>query len=163
MQIKKISFTMQILLISVLISCTELNGIIVDLPPSTPDEIPPFVITRPVFEISERPFHFNYSGVVFNLFNTGPEVIDTITVSFRVFDQRTQSSPFLGTNKFEITKLELIHPNESKEIIISLDRFIYIAPTEPYIIDFFYVSRIDYVDGKVWEDKYGKFRVRVAI
>ena len=143
-------------------SCADLGSIIVDMPPETPAEIPPFVITKPIFELNGRPFNFNYSGVVFNFFNTGEEIVDAITVSFRLFDQRTQNSPLIGTNKFEITKRELVLPEENKEIIISLDHFIYIAPTEAYLIDFFYVSRINYVDGHVWEDKYGKYRVRAA-
>ena len=143
-------------------SCSDLGGIIVDLPPSTQDEMPPFVITKPVFETNGRPLHYNYSAVVFNFLNTGTEVIGALTVSFRLFDQRTQNSPLIGTNKFEITKNELIHPDENREIVISLDRFLYIAPTEPYIIDFFYISKINYVDGNVWEDKYGKYRVRAA-
>ena len=142
------------------ISCADFGTIIVDLPPATPDEIPPFVITKPLFELNSRPYHFNYSGIIFNFYNTGDEIVDTITISFRIFDQKTQNSPLIGTNKFEITKRELIHPDENKEIIISLDNFIYIAPTEPYLIDFFYISRINYVNGSFWDDKYGKYRVR---
>ena len=161
MQIKRL-FLIWALIMPFLTTCADFSGIIVDMPPSTPDEMPPFVITKPSFEINSRPLHFNYSGVVFNFVNTGTDIIEAITVSFRIFDQRTQSSPLIGTNKFEITKLELIHPDENKEIIISMDRFVYIAPTEPYLIDFFYICRIHYVGGKIWEDKYGKYRIRVV-
>ena len=162
MQIKP-GFFINVLILLTLTACADMGGIITDIPPATPEEIPPFVITKPTFEINGRPFQFNYSGVVFSFLNTRMEIVQSITVSFRIFDQRTQSSPFIGTNKFEITKMELIHPDERKEIIISLDPYIYIAPTEPFLIDFFYISRIDYVSGRFWEDKYGKYRVRVSI
>jgi hypothetical protein len=141
-------------------SCEQVTGIVVDMPSTPPEELPPFVITKPAFEIIERPYYFRYAGIVFKFLNTAPEIVDKITVSFLLFDQKTQDSPFIGSNKFEIAKLDVVFPDENKEIIISLDQFIYIAPTEPYLIDFFYVYEIHYVDGTVWQDKYGKYRVR---
>ena len=141
-------------------ACDSVSGIIADWPPATPSEVPPFVITKPVFETAERPGCFIYAGVVFNFFNTARENVDGITVSFMLFDAETQASPFIGNNKFEITKLDLVLPDENKEIIISLDRYIYIAPAEPYLVDFFYISEIHYSDGSTWQDKYGRYRVR---
>jgi hypothetical protein len=77
-----------------------------------------------------------------------------------LFDSKINGSPVIGSNKFELTKLDFVAPEENKEILISLDRFIHIAPTEPYIIDFFYISEIHYINGNVWQDKFGKYRVR---
>ena len=151
-----IIFTMIVLLVG----CDGVTGIIVDIPAPVPGEIAPFVITKPVFEIIERPSHFKYAGITFDFLNQGKEITDRITVSFLLFDSRTQESPFFGTNKFEITMREIVFPEERKEVIISLDQFIHIAPTAPYLIDFFFISEIQYVDGSVWQDKYGKFRVR---
>ena len=143
-----------------LISCEAATGIVMDMPPSAWEEPPPFVITKPVFEITERPFYFNYAGVSFQFFNQTETIVNRITVSFLLYDPRSRDNPFIGSNKFEITKQELVFQNENKEILLSLDRFIHIAPTEPYLIDFFYIYEIQYVDGSVWQDKYGRFRVR---
>jgi hypothetical protein len=77
-----------------------------------------------------------------------------------LFDARTQTSPFTGSNIFEIKKLIFISPSENKEVVLSLDRFIHIAPTEPYLIDFFYISRIEYSDGSIWADKHGVYGIR---
>ena len=140
--------------------CDGLAGIILDMPPTTPDERPPFVISNPVFEIAERTNYFRYAGIAFKFLNQGEKHIDRITVSFMLFDAKTQSNPFITSNKFEISKWDFVSPNENKEIIISMDPYIYIAPSEPYLIDFFYVSEIHYLDGSVWQDKNGKFRVR---
>ena len=140
--------------------CEGVTGIIIDMPPSTPGEIPPFVITKPEFEIIERPYHFRYAGIVFKFLNQADLIVDRITVSFLLFDPRTQESPFVGSNKFAMTKRDIVFPDDNKEIIISLDQFIYVAPTTPYLIDFFYIYEIQYVDGSVWRDEYGKFRVR---
>jgi len=150
-----------ILIAAVLLAaCDGAEGIIMDMPPATPSDVPPYVITRPVFEISARSGYFTYAGIVFNFLNTSDGNVDSITVSFMLFDEGTQASPFIGNNKFEITKMDLVLPDQNREIIISLDRFIYVAPTEPYLIDFFYVSEIHYTDDSIWQDKYGKYRVR---
>jgi len=125
----------------------------------TPAETPPFVITKPVCETRERPGYYKYAGIIFEFMNTGSRVIDEITVSFMLYDSKTNENPFIGNNKFAITKLDLLLPNENKQIPISLDQYIYIAPQTPYLIDFFYISRIHFTDGGIWEDKYGLYKI----
>jgi hypothetical protein len=156
---KKLINTLPVLIITVFITACE--GIIADLPPPPNEAPPPFVITKPVFEVIERPSYFKCAGIVFKFFNKRTDkVVEKITVSFLLFDQKTQDSPFIGSNKFQITRWDTVLPNENKEIIISLDQFIYIAPSSPYLIDYFYIYEIHYEDSSVWQDRYGKYRVR---
>jgi len=122
--------------------------------------LPPFVISKPVVEIYERFNSFKYAGIVFKYLNNSERYVEKIKICFMLFDTKTQTSPFIGSNKFEITKYDFISPGENREISISLDQYIYIAPAEPYLIDFFYISEISYIDGAVWQDTYGKYRVR---
>ena len=160
MRIKRVYITAVILTTILLAACDSATWVIADLPPATPVEIPPFVITKPVVEISERINHFTHAGIAFKFLNQAEEAVDSITVSFMLFDARTQSSPFIGSNKFEIRKWDFISPGENKEILISLDQHIYTAPTEPYLIDFFYISEIHFIDNSLWRDEFGKYRVR---
>ena len=118
---------------------------------------PPFVITGPICELAEHPYAYRYAGISFNLMNNSEKTINRIKVSFMLFDAKTQSNPFIGNNVFEITKLDLILPNENREIIISLDQYIHIAPSDPYLVDFFYISEIKYSDNTIWKDKYGTY------
>jgi len=129
-------------------------------PTAAQPQIPPFVISKPVVEIYERINSFKYAGIVFKFLNNTEMYVEKITICFMLFDTKTQTSPFIGTNKFEITKNDFLAPGENKEMSISLDPYIYIAPTEPYLVDFFYVSEVRYIDGAVWRDTYGKYRVR---
>ena len=145
---------------AIFIACDGLGFLIADMPPSTPHDVPPFVITKPVVEISERTNHYTYAGIAFKLLNNAEEHIERITVSFMLFDAKTHGSAFIGNNRFEITKWDMVYPGENREILISLDKYIYTAPAEPYLIDFFYVSEIHYTNGRIWEDKQGKYRVR---
>jgi len=122
--------------------------------------VPPFVISKPVVETYERINSFKYAGIVFKYLNNSERYVEKIKICFMLFDTKTQTSPFIGSNKFEITKHDFISPGENREISISLDQYIYIAPAEPYLIDFFYISEISYIDGAIWQDTYGKYRVR---
>ena len=160
MLINKINLTAVFIFAVMLTACDNPSWVVADLPPSTPGEIPRFVITKPVVEITERVNYFTHAGITFKFLNQAGDAVDSITVCFMLFDNKTQGSPFIGSNKFEITKLDFIAAGENKEILISLDQHIYTAPTEPYIIDFFYISEIRYIDGSIWQDKYGKYRVR---
>ena len=160
MQKKQSSIIVIIAVTILLAACDYVTDIIADMPPATPDEMPPFVVTKPVIEITGRNNYFSYAGIVFKFLNHTEKYIDRITVSFMLFDQKTQAGPFIGNNRFELSKWDFLFPHENKEIIISLDKYIYIAPTEPYIIDFFYISEVHYIDGSVWQDTYGKYRVR---
>jgi hypothetical protein len=157
----KLKKTISILVaLATLAACDSPAWIIADAPPSTPDEIPPFVISKPLVEINERTNYFTYAGIVFKFLNQAEVAADSITVSFMLFDNETKASPFIGSNKFEIIKWDFVSSGENKEILVSLDEYIYNAPAEPYIIDFFYISAIHYIDGKIWQDRYGKYRVR---
>jgi hypothetical protein len=143
-----------------LLACDELTWIIADMPPATPSEIPPFVITKPRMQVNERPFYFNYAGMVFNFLNQAEKTVEAIVVSFVLFDPETMESPFFTSNKSQITRWDTVFPGENKEIIISLDQFISVAPSNPYLVDLFYIYEIQYVDGSVWSDDHGKHRVR---
>ena len=142
------------------IACDGMTRIIADMPLTPSQDVPPFVITKPVVEINERPNYYTYAGIAFKFLNNSVEHIDRITVSFMLFDAKTGGSPFIGNNRFEIAKWDMIFPGENREVFISLDRYIYTAPAEPFLIDFFFVSEIHYTNGDNWEDKQGKYRVR---
>jgi hypothetical protein len=143
-----------------IMACENVSWLIADLPPATPEETAPFVLTKPAVEIYEQTNSFKYAGIVFQFLNQGAKAVDSITVSFMLFDSKTQATPFIGSNKFVIKLFGYVPSNEAKQMAISLDKYIHVAPAEPYIIDFFYISEICYVDNTVWQDKNGKYRVR---
>ena len=118
-------------------------------------KLPPYIITKPFCEISGNSSNYSYAGIKFNFHNKGEKTISRITVSFALFDAKTKNNPFTGSNVFEITKSELIMPDAHTSVVLTLDPYIYAAPAEPYLIDYFYISEIRYTDGSVWNDKYG--------
>ncbi|MDR1105018.1 MAG: hypothetical protein LBL44_01550 [Treponema sp.] len=118
-------------------------------------DFPPYVITVPVFAVGERAGYYSYAGVEFEFFNTTAKNVSQVTVSFMLFDSETGQSPFIGSNLFNFTLNGTVGPNEKTEHIIPFDAYLYTAPSEPYVIDFFYIAQIVYADGSVWSDTYG--------
>jgi hypothetical protein len=118
-------------------------------------DAPPYVINTPVCIVGERTGYYQFVGIEFYFLNTADKAISEITVSFRVFDAKTEKNPLVGSNLFELTLLGSIYADEKKEMVIPFDKYIYTAPAEPYIIDFFYVAEIRYIDGSTWTDEYG--------
>jgi hypothetical protein len=77
-----------------------------------------------------------------------------------VFDAETSKNPLIGSNIITASFSGNIPSGVKKDLIISLDPYIYVAPEKPYLVDFFYVSRIAYTDGTVWEDRNGIYYTR---
>jgi hypothetical protein len=127
------------------------------LDPNDPLYSPPYVVTRPECIIGERLNYYQFAGLEFSLLNTGGKDISRITVSFMLFDAVTEKSPFFGTNLFRLTILGTVYPNERYDYVISLDPYIYQSPSEPYIVDHFYIAEIVYSDGTSWRDDYGMY------
>jgi len=145
-----------LLCIAVFFICSCANNIV----NNNITEKPPYVITQPLCEIEERPGYFTYAGITFKFLNKSEKIADKIKVSFSLFDANTKGNPFVGSNMFEITMLGIVSSNENKEILISLDKYITVAPETPYLIDLFYIQEIHYTDGSTWEDKYGIHKIK---
>jgi hypothetical protein len=120
-----------------------------------PQSAPPYVITQPVCVAGERPGFYRYAGIELYISNTSDIAISELTVSFALFDAETGKNPFAGSNKFSLTLRGTVMPYDKKELIIPLDDYLYLAPRRPFIIDFFYIAKIEYADGSVWTDNHG--------
>jgi hypothetical protein len=123
-------------------------------------EAPPFVIGKPVSVAGEREGYYKYAGVEFTCHNKNTKTMSVISVSFMVYDAETSKTPFIGSNIIKADFEGELAGDEEKLFIISLDTYIYTAPDKPYLIDFFYISRVEFVDGSVWEDPYGAYHTR---
>ncbi len=122
-----------------------------------PDSFPPFVLGKPECVIGERPGYYLVAGIEFEFANTSGKSIRSLSVSAMVYDRETESNPFVGSNRIEGLFAGDI-PGKSKiDAAIPLDSYIYVAPSEPYIVDFFYVSAIEYSDGTSWADPNGAY------
>lgn len=102
----------------------------------------------------EESSNYSIAGLRFGLMNKADKEIKEFTMVFCFFDE--DGNPVVGSrNNQVITVSTQIHGKEFFEACISLDKYLYEIPEEPYQIDFLYVSRIVYDDDSVWTDPFG--------
>ena len=121
------------------------------------DGLPPFTISRPVPAAGAKEGYYAFAGVEFAFLNNSSKTVSSVSVSFMVFDAVTQKNPFIGSNIIKTTFNGAIKPGEKKDFVIPLDPYIYAAPAEPYLIDFFYIPKVAFAGGSVWEDPGGVY------
>ena len=76
-----------------------------------------------------------------------------------IYDAETKKNPFIGSNLIKAVSNETIESGESKELIIPLDKYVYRIPEKPYLIDHFFIRKLTFSDGSVWEDKTGAYKI----
>lgn len=146
---QKYFFLLIILQSLMLFGCTLLNE----------NTYPKFTVSKPVYKNAESDPTCEIGGVYFNFYNKSKNNIESMEIRMRVFDRTTRQMAFPGIGTI-ISILECdIQSKEHKKFCISLDSYITIFSNSDYLIDEFYISKIRYSDGSVWEDKYGIYAV----
>jgi len=103
--------------------------------------------------------YYQIAGIVFTLYNTSGKAMERVEVRCMVFDEETKRNPFIGRNVIQAEFNEVIESGEKKELIIPLDRYMYLIPEKPYLIDHFFIREVRFSDGSVWEDKIGAYKI----
>lgn len=117
----------------------------------------PFVIGKPRCDVGEKSGCYLVAGIEFDLYNTDSRDIRSFSVSAMVYDRETGQNPFIGNNRVTATFTGILSGNSKGSFSVSLDPFLHSVPSEPFIVDFFYVSGIDYADGTRWTDENGLY------
>ena len=119
----------------------------------------PFIVSKPACEIGGNEDYYAIAGIIFTFYNTSAKDIESIEVSCMVFDSEYKNNPFIGSNLIKAAFHEHIKSGDHKELIIPLDRYLYHAPDKPYLIDHFFVRKLIFNDGSIWEDKTGVYKI----
>lgn len=119
----------------------------------------PFTVSKPQCVIGGNEDYYAVAGIVFTFYNTGAKEIKRIEISCMIYDAETKTNPFIGSNLIKAEFNESIGSREQKELIIPLDRYLYRIPDKPYLVDNFFVRKLIFSDGSVWEDKTGAYKI----
>ena len=120
---------------------------------------PEFSITEPLYKSAEEDNRCVLGGVYFDLYNKSDSAIVFMETRMNVFDKETGKAAFTGYGTI-ISESEIsIQPGEKRNMCIPLDKYITVVPKAGYIIDQFYISRLEYADGRIWEDDLGVYAV----
>ena len=116
----------------------------------------PYVITEPQCKVGQFEDIYNFSGIHFTMYNNSNKTIKNFVCTCTIFDT-DGDNPFIGSNCI-ISKLSnIINPNDNAQIILDLDSYLNYIPSTPYLVENFYVTKIEYSDGTVWKDSFGSF------
>ena len=119
----------------------------------------PFTVSKPECVVGGNEDYYDVAGIVFTFYNTGAKEIQRIEISCMIYDAETKNNPFIGSNLIKAICNETIGSGEQKELIIPLDRYLYRVPDKPYLIDHFFIRKLTFSDGSVWEDKAGVYKI----
>lgn len=133
------------LVITVICSCASITG-----------SNCPYVIDNPRIELGKRKNVCNFAGAYFTFCNTSEKTVKDFSVSFLVFDEDGES-PLVGSNRIESEHTIRVDSNQCVEISVGLDKYFQTISESNYIIDYFYVKKINYTDGSFWSDMFGSY------
>ena len=118
---------------------------------------PEFTVSAPVYKSAAEDDRCMTGGVYFDFYNRAETDVVALEVRMNVYEADTGKSAFLQGAQITSESEVYIGTGERRNMCISLDSYITSAPKAPYVIDQFYVRRIEYADGSVWRDDAGLY------
>lgn len=134
-----------ILVITVICSCASITG-----------SNCPYVIDNPHIELGKKKNVCNFAGAYFTFCNTSEKTVKDFSVSFLVFDEDGES-PMVGSNRIESEHTIKVESNQCVDVSVGLDKYFQTISESNYVIDYFYVKKINYMDGSFWSDMFGSY------
>ena len=123
-------------------------------------------ITEPLFSVSEPEYRSNeederclLGGVYFDFYNKAGCNVVFIEIRMNVYDKTTGTSAFTGYGTIISENEVVVSSNEKRELCVPLDDYITVISQSGYFIDQFYVSKIEYEDGRQWSDDLGLYAI----
>ena len=113
----------------------------------------PYVMTGE-FVMEEGAADYSICGVDLYLFNKSDKDIKRIYLVFFLFDKDGEPAMECSNKIYAVIEKE-VFAGETENFCMSLDSFMNSVPEDYLIIDYLYLSKIEYEDGTVWEDPYG--------
>ncbi|MCF0242881.1 MAG: hypothetical protein HUK25_09590 [Treponema sp.] len=90
----------------------------------------------------------------FSFLNRSKKNVESFTVVFFLFDE-DGNPPLMGKPNIVNKVISFIEAGEEFSSSFSLDSFFNVIPETPLLVDYLYVSAIEYEDGTVWKDPFG--------
>lgn len=118
---------------------------------------PQFAISQPVYKSNEENNHCQIGGVYFDFYNKAEVCVTHLEIRMNVYDRGTGKNAFTGCGSIISQNDLIIKSGEKRQLCVSLDKYITVVSRNGYFIDQFYVSLIEYEDGRVWKDSFGLY------
>lgn len=114
----------------------------------------PYIITIPQYICDEE--KCPYGELVFSFHNKSGKTVSEIEVAFSMEEN---ASFVRGNGHCSAQLVSSLSADEVKKLVIPLENYVYCASTKEPDLTKFYIYKIRYEDGSVWEDFLGKYNV----
>ena len=119
--------------------------------------IPPYAVTAPVYKIAGPDDLCSLGGIFFDFYNKTEKEVIFIETCMNVFDSRNGELAFAGGGGFSSGSDCKILKEEKKNLCIPLDKYLWQMQIDSICVDNFFISKIKYADGSIWQDKLGVY------
>lgn len=149
--LKKSSVVISIVCIfftGILCNCNGFNSL---------NSIPEFSISKPVYKAGKVDKCCELAGVFFDFYNKSGSTVNYIEIKMNIYDKSTKKNAFIGVGTIISEMNCSIGSGVKKSLCIPLDEYITVIPNSELLIDQFYISTVQFADGKVWNDFLGTY------
>lgn len=96
-------------------------------------------------------------GIYYEIQNVSDETIETMKLSFYLYNSDGTHAPTTGRNYFKVSYDSALAPGERRDICTSLDEEFFYEPATPPTVDRFHIYEVDLSDGSQWRDPYAVY------
>ena len=118
---------------------------------------PPYAITKPVYRIAGPDDVCSLGGIFFDFYNKTEKEVVFIETCMNVFDKSTGELAFAGAAGLSCGASCSIEKKARKNLCIPLDDYLYQTDDLLLCPDNFFVKKIKYADGSIWQDWQGLY------
>ena len=118
-----------------------------------PEDYAPYVMSGE-FVMEDGASDYSICGIDFYLLNKSDKEIKSFNLVFFLFDQDGEPA-YECRSKISVDVEKTVASEASCSFCLSLDKYMNSIPEEKLLVDYLYLSEIEYADGSSWEDPYG--------
>ena len=114
-------------------------------------------LRKPMYTITEP--ECREGNVYFDFYNRAKSAVTVMEMRMNIYDKK-DGKPVSQAQGTIVSESRIkIAAGEKRNICIPLNNYLAVAKGQGFIIDQFYISRINYENGKVWKDEFGIYAV----
>ena len=148
-------FKWLLLLFEILLAAMLVSACPSQLCKSTP---PPYALSSPVYRPAQAQDACLVGGIFFDFYNKSEKEVVFIQASMNVFNKNTGELAFAGAAGLSAGSECSIQYCQTKSLCIPLDDYIWqLGDSSSFCVDNFFIRRIEYADGSVWQDNLGVY------
>ena len=120
-------------------------------------DAPPYAISKPVYRNAGPDDTCTIGGVFFDFYNKSEKEIVFIETCMNVYNSKSGELAFSGAGGLTSGAECIVQKLQKKNLCIPLDEYLWQIENTSLCTDNFFIKKIIYADGTIWQDKLGVY------